>query len=153
MPISGGGGGGSGGGQTNYFTQIPIWSPDSSTGTWSWGTNNSQFYNGAYQNSVGSAINDQLTWNTPLLAGTYTIGAMHIKASDGGIATFKIDGTTVGTIDMYNAGLVFNSPGLITGVTVPATGLRTVQMIVLAKNGASTSFIMRPTVIYLVKTG
>ena len=56
-----------------------------------------------------------------------------------GIATIKLDGATIGTIDLYAAApAAYDST--ITGITVSTDGAQTLQVVMATKNASSSGY-------------
>lgn len=132
-------------------TYFPIYgfdnpTPTSSTGTFvynvAWtdmGTAGPWGGYGWYNSS--SAQNDQLTWTLFIARGTYAIKVRGRKSSNLGILTIKVDGSSVGTIDFYNATPAYLASAL-TGISVSTGGSHTVQIIVATKNASSSNYLI-----------
>jgi hypothetical protein len=131
-----------------------LWTPDASTGTWAQGgfdvVATGPFLNQkeagtSDSTSVGlrnssAAQNDQVSWYVPLAAGTWTATFSYFKNASFGIMTLKIDGTSAGTIDAYNASTAGGYTSSISGISVASTGKKTVQVIMATKNGSSSAY-------------
>lgn len=91
--------------------------------------------------NVNNAQNDSISWDLSLSAGTWKIGFLHGMGSTSGIFTIQIDGTTVGTLDMYQAGgNVYNQRHQVTGITVATTGKHRLTLAMLTKNASATAY-------------
>lgn len=91
--------------------------------------------------NTAGAQNDELAYNLPMSAGTWTITLITRKSSNTGICTVLIDGTSVGTADTFAASVglgIFN----ITGVTVATSGVHKVTLRAATKNASSTGFFL-----------
>lgn len=111
--------------------------PTSKTGTWNYAGAVQQwleFYNGS------AAQNDQVTYHVDLAAGTHRFDALLGKGPGDGILTLKIDGSSVGTIDCYQASTYGYLRGSITGIVVAADGDHTVQIIAATKNASASGY-------------
>jgi len=96
--------------------------------------------------------NDAISFKLFLQRGTYTLRYLHKKGNNHGIAKFKLDGTSKGTIDSYAAVASLNNISSITNISVPHTGLYTLQLIVDAKNVASTAYFANFVSISMFRT-
>jgi len=96
--------------------------------------------------------NDELNFKIYMVAGTYTFNLLHNQAAGNGIAKLKIDGSAVGTIDMYNAGDVYNVIGTITGISVASSGIKDVNILMDTKNGSSAGYGIRANMMALIQT-
>lgn len=122
----------------------------STTGTWTPNQNSGFLGGGQYYNTP--AQNDQFTNNEWLNNGTYKISVLYIQSTDKAIMTWKIAGSSVGTIDAYNASNLNNIYAEITGITVVA-GLSTVQVIAATKNASSSNYYIQMHTYALIRTG
>lgn len=87
-----------------------------------------------------SAQNDAIAYKFPLSAGTYTIGITVRESTNTGIATVEVDGSSVGTLDTYNA--TSGTPGQLslTGVTIGSSGVHEIRLVAATKNSSSTGY-------------
>lgn len=91
-------------------------------------------YNGS------NAQNDEYGWDVILGAGTWTISLTHYKGSTYGIASVRLDGTTVGSVDCYNASTTWYNPASITGVSVASSGKKRLSIKIASKNASSSGY-------------
>lgn len=90
--------------------------------------------------SVSSAaVGDTVEFQFPLKAGNYQIEVIHLRRTDGGIATLFVDGIQIGAIDAYSSS-VTNVSRFAIAVSVGTTGMHLFRAVVGSKNAASTSF-------------
>lgn len=85
-------------------------------------------------------------------AGTFKLASIYYKDTEEGIQTWKIGGSSVGTIDSYAASSSENNYTEITGITV-AQGLQNLQVIAATKNGSSSNYYLRINSAALIRTG
>ena len=117
------------------------------------GVSSSAAYNGFKQNN--SSQNSEINWDIFLGSGTWTVELIHVKENDAGIATVQLSSdagatfTSVGsapysgsasTIDFYNAPQTYNNRSTITAVTITATGLYRMKLLMATKNGSSSNY-------------
>lgn len=102
-------------------------------GTWSFLIDINSAYQGFWTNST-PAQNDQLDYLAGFTGGTYTLRIFALKNTNKGIATFLIDGVSVGTVDM-NGTLAYNTLFSITSIAIVA-GQHTVSMKLATKTGS-----------------
>lgn len=119
-----------------------------------WGLGNA--YNGAAQKTwtrsvsgnnefarfavlTNAANNDTVDYKFPLKAGTYTLEVVHLRRTDGAIATLYLDGNQVGSIDTYNSSTT-NVNRFTANVSVSTTGTHTFKAVVTGRNASSTGF-------------
>lgn len=128
---------------------------DSITGTYQWVTNNNVYNNGYWQ--LTTAQNNQLTWNhISLKAGTYIIRMLAVKNSNCGIANFKINGSLVGTIDLYNATAQTNQKLDTSSFTISVDTEDVPFQVIMATKNASASnsgYFLNFHYIELIRTG
>ena len=147
---TGGGGGGDGGSETRIYGYDDP--PVSSTGTWAYqGSQPAGPWGATATYNSSHAQNDQLTWTRYLQAGTYTFFTRIVKNSDHGIATVKIDGSSVGTIDGYAGGSTYYAAS-ITGIVLSTSGSHTIQIIIATKNGSASDYYWTWMDILMVRT-
>lgn len=91
-----------------------------------------------YQTPVN--VNDSVSWDVPLTAGTWTFTMIHQCNTDRGIYTVRLDSTTVGTIDGYAAAKTVNSAGTITNIVVGSDAVYRLTLLMATKNASSTNF-------------
>lgn len=84
--------------------------------------------------------NAEVGWDVILAAGTWTITIGHAENTSYGIYTVSLDGSSVGTVDGYNASATSNVVDTITGVTVATTGKKRLLLKMATKNASSTNY-------------
>ena len=107
--------------------------------------------NGGYIAATSSASNE-IGWYVPLTAGTWALDVIGPTSPDAGIFTASIDGSTVGTIDAYSAGITWNIANTITGITVASSKMALVKLAVSTKNASATGYRYYLSAIALRKT-
>lgn len=95
--------------------------------------------------------NALIEWPVTLPAGTFRLDFIYLRGPNQGIATFKLDSTTLGTVDMYNAGSTNNVVGSVTGFVV-TDGSYTLQLSMATKNASSAGYQCTTTGIMLRRT-
>lgn len=123
----------------------------SRTGTWVIATDTGSVGDAYYSNSSG-AQNDETTWTLALPVGTFSLIWVCLKSTDYAIATWKVDGTSIGTVDMYAGSATRNNILSITGWTVAAAGTKTLQYIAATKNASSSSYKCALNTMAIVRT-
>lgn len=121
------------------ISRFPIF-VDVVAGTWAWATSTSELLYGTLNNWPNAAINDEITFQCYLSAGTYAIRWWAIKTAVSGICHVRFDGLEVGTQDMYAAVNSYNNIMAITGISVATNGLKLVSFKMASKNGSSTNY-------------
>lgn len=106
----------------------------------SWADVTGQAYGGVFRQNA-PAINDKLTWNVALKAGSYVMNVNGIKANNRGIQTIKLDGVTAGTFDWYNSTTQLNQQqNTVIGVT--DDGLYELTSEMATKNASSSNYFL-----------
>lgn len=121
-------------------------------GSWTRNPDSSVIMGGYIYNGDPAGSGDEVTWPVVLSAGTWTIELLHHKASVRGIYTFSIAGSSVGTIDGYNATGQLNQVGSITGITVAASGTTTLSVKCTTRNASATKYGMIISLLSLKRT-
>jgi hypothetical protein len=138
-----------------YSRQIAVWAGGTAStvvatvGTWTPTYIANAAYYGWVNQSDGTQ-NDAISFDFACGAGTYQLDLYHVAFSSRGIYTVKIDGTTVGTVDGYAAGLT-PEIGSITGIVLGA-GTHTVTLVMATKNASSSGFIGQAERVMLTRT-
>lgn len=92
-----------------------------------------------YKSSTG-AQNAEINFDLVLARGTWTIELLHAKTSNVGIYTIQLDGSTVGTIDGYDAGLFKNTLSSITGIAVLVSAKYRLKLLMATKNASASAY-------------
>jgi len=102
--------------------------------------NTSQRYN-TYSRQNPPASGDIIENGFYLVAGVYTFKVLAVKSTDGGIASFSIDGgTSFGTLDFYDGSDQFNQELSISNVPVLTDGYHKLRVTTSGKNVLSSSY-------------
>lgn len=128
----------------------PKLTPATQTNWTTLNANTSQLTNGYASSS--SVQNDEIGWDVIMAAGTWTISILTVTGASSGIITASLDGTTVGTIDLYSASTVFNSLKTITGIAVSTSGKQRLLLKMAAKNPSSSSYAASLSAVRLLRT-
>lgn len=143
-----------GGGTTNFFRADGGWATPSQSdigeghitilpwhysgitqGTWIVVSNAASLMAGYFQNT-SDAQNDRIDYKAFLSAGTYTFSLMCAKNTTCAISTILIDGSSVGTLDWYDA-LTYDVVQTITGIVVATPGLKTISIKAATRNAGA----------------
>jgi hypothetical protein len=123
-----------------------LWTPDATVGTWVVAIPSdvaSPFVGnsgGAFFYNSSAAINDSVSWDVVLGAGTWTV-TIHVRRSTNtGVITLQLDGVDVGTYDTY-AGSPSYAIGTIAGMVVAASGKRRVTVKMASKHASASAYI------------
>lgn len=120
------------------FDILPFTEPSAVT-NWSIFDSPASMLNGGYRRGDGSN-NQSIAWDRTLSAGTWKIALLHYTGPNRGIYTVAIDGTTVGTVDSYNAGGSVNTLSVISGIVVASTGKKRIGLTNPTKNASSSLY-------------
>jgi len=107
--------------------------------SWSMINSTSSRYSWYMRNASSGVQNDYLEFVISLDIGIYTFMLLHHKNTVGGICNVKIDGASIGTIDMYGS-ITWNVRSTITGISVVTAGLKTLRLIWDSKNASSSAY-------------
>lgn len=121
-----------------WHVSVPVTSrQDSSVGSWSVPANSTAVYDALLQNA--GALNDEINWKVQLGAGTWTLDFLYTKASYVGIATVQLGGSTIATVDGYNALTTQNNKSTTTGISVTTAGIYTLRFLIASKNASASA--------------
>lgn len=123
-----------------------------SAGTWVTARDLGATLAGYYENWNAAAVNDSLSWKVYLEAGTYKLTVLYVTLGSNGIQTWKVDGSSIGTLDGYSEVAAYDVAGVISGWTVAASGVVTLQMILATKNASSSGYNCELGIIGIVRT-
>jgi hypothetical protein len=130
---------------------VPIWDFSSAPSGWDFTAVATNYCNG-YWETASHLQSDFVAWQVPLNAGTWVIDGLFNRTNISGIMTWRIDGVTVGTTDLYSASSTLNTR-LTTASFVVATGaMKTLSFITATKNASSGGFRHRVQDLYLRQT-
>jgi len=98
--------------------------------------------------------NAEATWTVLLAPGPWTCRIAATSQSSFGIITIQLDGSTVGTVDLYNvSGAELDvGPFDVTGVTVSGTRKKTLRLLMATKNASSSGYTGRVRRIIWIRT-
>lgn len=102
-------------------------------------------------NTTSSTQSSSMSFLVLLSAGTYTVKMIGYRGTDTAIITAKIDGATVGTMDMYGAAQ-YNTIFSITGISVATSGIKTLLFSNATKNGSSTGYRFHTVLFEIYRT-
>lgn len=96
---------------------------------------------------TGGTQNQYIAWDINLAPGTWRVDFLLDNWSDRGIYTLSLDGTALSTfsgsadtIDGYAASETPNTAAAVTGIVIPAVGVRRFKLLMATKNAGSTSY-------------
>lgn len=95
--------------------------------------------------------NDEIVWQVPLLAGTWTLTHISDTANNFGIGTYYLDATSLGTLDWYS-GSATNVVKQIAGISVGTDGVYSLKIKAATKNASSSAYYLSFMIITLSRT-
>lgn len=128
---------------------IPLLNPATTVGAWVQNMANDVAYQVEFTST--GAQNDELVFPVALSAGTWRIRMQHTRDNNRGIYDFQLDGSSVGTIDGYNAARAVVTHD-VSGIAVATTGKKNLKVKMGTKNGASFGYFGVISAISLVRT-
>jgi hypothetical protein len=134
----------------SYVDLFVLGYQSSAQGTWAPSLlSTTQFNNTVYNSS--QAQNDSISWPVFLQPGTYSFLVMYVKGTNYGIQTWTLGGTTIATIDGYNATPAYENLST-TSITVSTSGLQNLVLNLATKNGSSSAYASQTSRIVLIRT-
>lgn len=102
---------------------------------------------------TGGAINNYMTWDVALVAGTWTVTLIYANSTDAGVLTASIDGVDLSpTVDGYNGSLTYDNVTQWTGVSVATGGVKEFKIRSDSKNASSSAYCHYPQLITFTNT-
>lgn len=96
---------------------------------------------------AANGVNDYIQYTTyHLPAGTYDLKLRYKAYNNRGIAQVQVDGSVVGSVDMYASAVAWSTASVAT-VTLAASGTHTVRLTVTGKNASSSGYMLTPDLI------
>ena len=132
--------------------KIPLLFRSAEDGTYS--TDISEKYLDHYEIQSGGTQNNYVEYPVSLDAGTWAIHLYTRRGPNRCIITFAIDGSSVGTIDLYNGS--YDTASVLrslTGVAIASAGNHLLRLTAATKNASSSSYYMVVTGLRLIRTG
>lgn len=128
--------------------------PEAAHNSWNNLVHNSvDFLNVRRLNGASNADQAWVEWETnPLLSGTWAFSLLHTAGSNRGIYTVTLDGATIATVDGYAASDT-TTRSLVTGISVPTDGAKTLRIATSTKNPSSSSYRGVISALSLQRTG
>lgn len=116
---------------------ISIFPPSYSatSGTWGFSAQSSTYLGWYFVNS-SKADGNYIEYKVYLAVGTYTFLLVSPKNTDGGKVDVYFDASKLGTINLYNASLVWNQRSTITSISVTTPGIKTLKLLLNGKDGS-----------------
>lgn len=132
---------------------IPWMGWKSGDATWASDATQSSTNLGGGRLGTGASQNQGLAIDMWADTGTHTLTAVHLKNPDNGIFTFRLDATSLGTIDGYASPFTENNVSTITGISVTTTGVKSFNWIMATKNASSSNYFWRIQSVKWIRTG
>jgi len=130
--------------RTNLDVQRRLWRAEINASAWqatavgAWVTGATGMF--TYFSAVSDGTqNASIDYTVDLSPGTWSLKFFGYRGPGLGIATIKLDGTTIGTIDLYAAAPAAYDT-TITGITVSTDGAQTLQVVMATKNASSSGY-------------
>jgi hypothetical protein len=130
--------------RTNLDVQRRLWRAEINASAWqatavgAWVTGATGMF--TYFSAVSDGTqNASIDYTVDLSPGTWSLKFFGYRGPGLGIATIKLDGTTIGTIDLYVA-VAAAYDSTITGITVSTDGAQTLQVVMATKNASSSGY-------------
>ena len=133
-----------------YVEAEPLFYSSIIQGNWEWVADSTQKYGGRWTNQSGDQLNDEINYDVYLIPGTYNFRMLVMKTATGGIATIKIDGSTIGTYN-FSGTLTKNILAEYTGVIIATTGFKTLNIKVTDSDNPQYEVFI--TQMYFQRTG
>jgi len=111
------------------------------SGTWVVNSDANNYPYGANLKVNVPAINDAFSFLVYLDIGSYNINFLSYNYPGAGIVTLQVDGASVGTVDLYDAGGTYNNIGSV-AITIAAAGTKTIKFLCATKNPSSSDYAM-----------
>lgn len=108
-------------------------------GNWGFSAHGSAIYQISMYNSP-KIDGDNITWTMYFVEGTYTMATLCSVDSDYGIVDFYINGSEVGSMDLYLSSGGLNQPKNIAGISVGSSGIYPFKLMLDGKNPSSSSY-------------
>ena len=130
--------------RTNLDVQRRLWRAEINASAWqatavgAWVTAATGTF--TYFSAVSDGTqNASIDYTVDLSPGTWSLKFCGYQGPGLGIATIKLDGATIGTIDLYVAAPAAYDT-TITGITVSTDGAQTLQVVMATKNASSSGY-------------
>jgi hypothetical protein len=107
----------------------------------SWSVDASEFF-GGYFRRVTVAQNNELTSEFTCTPGEYRVYLRHLTTAGSGIVKIRIDGVSIGTIDLYSAATVYNNYSQSASFDITDSGIHTINLKMETKNAASANYAL-----------
>jgi hypothetical protein len=122
---------------------------DNTSGTWAMVSSSNELW---YSAGSGSTTGGYLEWPITVDSGTYALMAITSFGNNRAIITIKLDGSSLGTIDMYAAS---TTPTLsrLTSIAIATAGRKTLRVEITGKNASSSAYSCLITRLALTRTG
>lgn len=108
-------------------------------GNWQTSKNNSTWNNGFVAVNGTHADGDKIRYARYMEAGTWRMNVIAFRSGTRGILKVDVDGTNVGSKDLYKASAEYNTLWEVTGITVATSGLINIDVYVDGKHASATN--------------
>lgn len=121
-----------------WIVGVPIMSYSSQSSGWARETYNG--YVGGTNLYSDNANGRWVEYQVWIPAGTWSFDLLSYRFSSQGIVDISLDGSEVGSIDLYSGSSQLNYKSTATGIVVPETKIYTLRMTVDGKNASSSNY-------------
>ena len=128
--------------ENGHVNFLPV-NYSSKVGTWVFNSSSYQYYylNGYIYNSSNAQF-DAVTYTTHMNAGTYDLRIWTVKDIGHGIMRLKINGVEVSSFDAYSPTQIWNVLWSDSGIVIPTSGVKNLQIIVEDRNELAGGWFM-----------
>lgn len=109
-------------------------------GTWAINVDSSAPRCMEFDNLAAMANGDNFSLKMFLSKGTYSMRIVYVKISTSGIFDVDIDGDELVSVDAYDSGTVYGAVSTTTGITIAASGIKTLTVTLDGKNASSSNY-------------
>lgn len=140
-----------------YHQDWPAWGPTDETLNGSRIGPDSTALGGGYRLTAGLETSNgsdgkYWEWLFSVDAGTFTLTLLHTKYFEYGRFDVTIDGTSIGTLDLYAASAIYNHVTTFAGI-VMSSGNHRLRFTAAGKNASATSYTFSLNWLSLTRTG
>lgn len=134
------------------YVPISLEDYETNTGTWTYSSQPTDWRGAVW--ALAPAINNLVRWDyVALKKGTYVVRVGCRQGATFGVGHFRLNGTTVGTIDFYSAGSTVNNRRATAPFTVSADGIYQFEIKMLTRNVSASNYAMQLNWLEFVRTG
>lgn len=129
------------------------WKASSTYALSRWNSSQSLSMGYLYADAAG-ATGKHVEWDVGLVAGTWRLTLIYIKATSGGIITPSLNGVDLATFDDYNSYTTYNNVYQASGIAVASDGVVELKFRSDTKHASSSNYMLYGLqAISLLRTG